>query len=90
MLAYRIDDMTCGGCVRAIRAAIAKVAPEASVQADVAARRITIEGADHASAPVAEAIGAAGFAPVEIDPTVLGPGAAASGCGCGSGRGGCA
>jgi copper chaperone len=90
MLAYRIDDMTCGGCVRAIRAAVAKVAPEASVQADVAARRVTIEGADHASAQVAEAIGAAGFAPVGIDAAGLGAAASASGCGCGGGRGGCA
>ncbi|MCZ8098813.1 MAG: hypothetical protein O9972_12930 [Burkholderiales bacterium] len=44
--AYRIEDRACGGCVRAIRAAVARVAPMADMETDVAARRVHVEGSD--------------------------------------------
>jgi copper chaperone len=83
MLAYRIEDMTCGGCVRAIRAAVARVAPTATVEADVAARRVHIDGSDDA-AGIRAAIAAAGFDVVPLEPAAAGTSAARGG-GCGSG-----
>ena len=50
MITYRIEDMTCGGCVRAIRAAVARVAPAAAVHADVGTRGVSVEGALDAAA----------------------------------------
>ena len=84
MIAYRIPDMTCGGCVRSIRAAVSTVAPGATVSADVPARRVQVDGAPDPRA-VTAAIAAAGF-DVQPDPdaTALAPNAApAGGCGCG-------
>ncbi|MEI7447604.1 MAG: cation transporter, partial [Burkholderiales bacterium] len=56
MPSYEIPDMTCGGCVRAIRAAVARVAPSASLEVDLATRRVSVEGeADAAAAAAAVA-----------------------------------
>lgn len=89
MLAFDISDMTCGGCVRSIRAAVARVAPTATVQADLATRRITVDGATDATA-VAAAIAAAGFAATPLEAVVeSAPRGSAGGCGRG-GRCGCA
>ena len=60
MDAYRIDGMKCGGCVRSIRAAVAAVAPEAVVEADVPARELRISGANDRQA-ARRAVEAAGF-----------------------------
>jgi copper chaperone len=84
MIAYRIDDMTCGGCVRAIRAAVSTVAPGAALTADVEARTVRIEGGGDA-ARIEAAIVGAGFAPTRIDA----PAAPAMATGCGGGGGGC-
>jgi copper chaperone len=85
MLAYRIEDMTCGGCVRAIRAAVARVAPTATVHADVEARSVRIEGADDASG-IGAAIAAAGFGAVPLEPAAAEAPAARGGCGGGGCR----
>lgn len=45
MITFRLEDMTCCECVRAIRAAVAAVAPGVLVTADVASRRVEIAGA---------------------------------------------
>lgn len=39
---FHIRDMTCGSCVRHVNEAIAKVDPAAKVEADIAARKITV------------------------------------------------
>jgi copper chaperone len=84
MIAYRIEDMTCGGCVRAIRAAVGTVAPGAVLTADVEARTVRIEGASDATR-IEAAIAGAGFAPTRIDA----PAAPAMAAGCGGSGGGC-
>lgn len=61
MDAYRIEGMKCGGCVRSIRAAVAAAAPEAVVEADVAARELRISGARDPGA-ARRAVEVAGFA----------------------------
>lgn len=60
MITFRVEDMTCGGCVRAIRAAVAAVAPGALVTADLASRRVEIEGVVDGAA-IERAIAGAGF-----------------------------
>ena len=57
---YLVSGMTCDGCVRAVTNAIERAIPGASVAVDLAAGRVTIDGADGESA-VAEAVDDAGF-----------------------------
>jgi copper chaperone len=59
---FRISDMTCGGCLRSVTAAIRTVDPEAQVQGDVDARRVQVT----TTAPrdrLASALTDAGFTP---------------------------
>ncbi|MFP6742154.1 MAG: heavy metal-associated domain-containing protein [Alphaproteobacteria bacterium] len=57
---YLVGGMTCDGCVRAVTNAIERVIPGASVSVDLAAGRVTVDGANGDSA-VAEAVADAGF-----------------------------
>jgi len=56
---YRVTGMTCGGCVRSVEAAIKAVAPDAKVTVDLAAQRVTVDGAPEAK--VKRAVDDAGF-----------------------------
>ena len=56
---YQVSGMTCGGCARSVERAIKAAAPTATVSVDLAAGRVTVDGAE---APVvAKAIDDAGF-----------------------------
>ncbi len=57
---FHTDDMTCGGCVRAIERAVAAVDPAARLSADLAAHRVEVT-TDRPRAQIAAAIEAAGF-----------------------------
>jgi copper chaperone len=57
---FHTDDMTCGGCVRAIERAVAAVDPAAKLTADLAAHRVEV-ATTHPRAAIAAAIEAAGF-----------------------------
>lgn len=39
---FQIDDMTCGSCVRHVNRAIAGIDPNAKIEADTVARRISV------------------------------------------------
>jgi copper chaperone len=59
---FHIQDMTCGGCVRGVSAAIRSVDPAAEVKADLETRNVEVE----TQAPRAQLVAAlteAGFAP---------------------------
>lgn len=43
---YTVPDMTCGHCVRAIEKAVKGVDAQATVQADVAAKRVSVDTAE--------------------------------------------
>ncbi|CFO54244.1 heavy metal transport protein [Bordetella pertussis] len=60
-IAFHVPDMTCGHCVKSITQAVQQAVPQALVQIDLAARRVTVEGVA-AAEPVAQAIRAAGYA----------------------------
>ena len=42
---YRVSGMTCGGCVRAVTNAIKAAVPSARVDVDLAAGKVTVDGA---------------------------------------------
>jgi copper chaperone len=62
LLTFDVPDMDCGSCVRAITAAVHRLDAAASVDADLAAKRVRI-GTDSAL-DFAKAIEAAGFTAV--------------------------
>jgi copper chaperone len=59
---FHIQDMTCGGCVRGVQAAIRSVDPGAEVTADLQTRQVRVATAAPRDRLVA-ALTEAGFAP---------------------------
>jgi len=59
MSTYRVSGMTCGGCARAVSAAISEAVAGAKAHVDLGAGTVRVEGAD--AAQVRAAIEAAGF-----------------------------
>jgi copper chaperone len=59
---FQIDNMTCGGCARAVTAAIRGIDPSATVRADPPVRLLDVETA-HGEAEIRAALTAAGFPP---------------------------
>jgi copper chaperone len=59
---FRIDNMTCGGCARAVTAAIRTLDPAATVTADPPARSVQIDST-RSEAELRAALAAAGFPP---------------------------
>jgi copper chaperone len=64
MIAFQVDDMTCGHCVGAITRALKAVDKDAAVQIDLAAHRVQVEPAAADAAQLAAAIEDAGYTPV--------------------------
>lgn len=87
MIAFRIDDMTCGHCVSTITQAVKETAPDATVSADLGRHRVTIESATGDAQSFADAISEAGYTPVPA-PVEAAPAARSGGCGAGCGCGG--
>ncbi|MDR6757024.1 copper chaperone [Mycoplana sp. BE70] len=65
-LAFSVEDMTCGHCVRTITAAVEAAFPSAKVSADAASHRVTVAGVQDAGA-IAGVIAAEGYTPVTLD-----------------------
>ncbi len=65
MTSFKVSDMTCGGCVKAITAAVKHVAPDATVVTDLDTHRVDVTGSVSA-AVLAEAMRDAGFSPEAI------------------------
>jgi copper chaperone len=91
MITYRVDDMTCGHCVRAITQAVQAVDPEARVAIDLAQHSVRIDTARAGDEALRAAISGAGYTPQLSPPTQESAGttplpAARAGCrggGCG-------
>ncbi|MNJ25160.1 Heavy-metal-associated domain protein [compost metagenome] len=49
---FHIDDMTCGSCVKHITGAIAALDPDARIEADTVARRISVATTADANAVI--------------------------------------
>lgn len=60
---FHVEDMTCGHCEKAVRAALAEALPGAAVTVDLATHKVSVEG-DAAKAE--EAIREAGYTPERV------------------------
>jgi len=87
MLAFRVDDMTCGHCVSTISKAVHAVDAGAKVEIDLAQHLVHIEPTEANSSELSVAIAEAGYTPnsVELPQTAAAPAPRAGGCCCGSG-----
>lgn len=61
MLAFKVPDMTCGGCVGSVTRAVKAVDPTAEVEADLGARVVVVRSGRDDGGPFARAIAEAGF-----------------------------
>jgi copper chaperone len=67
MIAFEVNDMTCGHCVSTITKAVKTVDPGATVQIDLASHLVTVEPGAADAATVGAAIREAGYTPVAVD-----------------------
>ncbi|MDY0745461.1 heavy-metal-associated domain-containing protein [Paucibacter sp. R3-3] len=63
-IAFEIQDMSCGHCVRAITEAVKALDPAAQVAVDLGTKRVQIETAAAQPDAVGDAIREAGYTPV--------------------------
>jgi copper chaperone len=63
MIAFEIQDMTCGHCREAIARAVLGVDSAAKVEVDLALRHVHIESAEVGAQSFGDAIAAAGYSP---------------------------
>ncbi len=85
MIAFEVNDMTCGHCVNTITKALKATDPDAAVQIDLATHRVRVEPVSADAEDLADAIIDAGYTPVPVTVPVE---AAASGV-ASVGRGSC-
>jgi copper chaperone len=60
---FRVDDMSCGHCEKAIRKALSETLPGAAVDVDLAGHMVTVAGP---VTPAEAAIREAGYTPVRL------------------------
>jgi len=90
MLTFRVDDMSCGHCVRAIKQAVRALDADAAVDVDLSRHLVRVH-ASHLDAPVVrQALRQAGYSPVDVVPAQVAPESIAGCCGCVIARCGCA
>jgi copper chaperone len=83
MVAFQVNDMTCGHCVSSITKAVKAADKDAKVEIDLASHRVQVEPATADADELADAIKEAGYTPVPVEaagPAVTKP--AGSCCGC--------
>jgi copper chaperone len=66
MIAFEVNDMTCGHCVSTITKAVKAIDPLADLQIDLATHRVSIRPSGASSDVLAGAIREAGFTPVPV------------------------
>lgn len=64
MIAFEVNDMTCGHCVKAITEAVKAVDSQADVRIDLTRHRVEIDPAASDAAALASVIRDAGYTPV--------------------------
>jgi copper chaperone len=83
MIAFEVNDMTCGHCVGAITKALKATDQNAKVLIDLATHQVQVESASASAAALAHAIEDAGYTPVPVEAPVRAAAAPAQGCCCG-------
>ena len=66
MIAFEVQDMTCGHCVSTITKALKAVDKDAKVQIDLGTHRVQIEPTEANVSELSDAIKEAGYTPVEV------------------------
>jgi copper chaperone len=66
MIAFKVEDMTCGHCAGVITRAVKEADKEAQVRIDVAQHLVEIEPKVSDANGLREAISEAGYTPVEL------------------------
>ncbi len=65
MIELKVNDMTCGHCVKTITQTVASIDADARVQADLATKRVRIESS-HSAAELSKALDEAGYPAVPV------------------------
>lgn len=86
MIAFEVNDMTCGHCVSTITKALKATDKDAKVQIDLATHRVQVEPVSSDAEELAEAIKDAGYTPVPVEAAVRAVAATGRGCCCGRGN----
>jgi copper chaperone len=90
MLTFRVDDMSCGHCVRAIKQAVRSLEADATVDVDLSRHLVRVH-ASHLDAPVVcQALQQAGYSAIDVAAAQPATAAAAGCCGCVTARCRCA
>jgi copper chaperone len=63
VLAFEVPDMSCGHCLGSIRNALASADSQATIQVDLALKRVNVIGSALASSALEAVIRQAGFTP---------------------------
>lgn len=66
MIAFQVNDMTCGHCVGAVTRALQELDPQAKIQIDLATHRVEVESTKADAAQISHAISEAGYEPVAL------------------------
>jgi copper chaperone len=66
MIAFEVNDMTCGHCVSTITQAVKGVDKNAKITIDLARHRVQIEPAEADARALADAISEAGYTPLPV------------------------
>ena len=67
MIAFEVNDMTCGHCVSTLTQALKATDKDAKVQIDLATHRVQVEPVSADAEALAEAIKDAGYTPVPVE-----------------------
>ncbi|PTB18777.1 copper chaperone [Trinickia symbiotica] len=80
MIAFEVNDMTCGHCVRSITEALNAVDSHAKFTVDSANHLVTIESTDADPDKLRDAIVDAGYTPVRVEDGTANVSAQATSC----------
>ena len=90
MLTFRVDDMSCGHCVRTIKEAVRTLNADAVVDVDLARHLVRVHASDLDAPRVRQVLKQAGYTPFDVAAPGATPAAVAACCGCSRVRCGCA
>lgn len=80
MIAFEVNDMTCGHCVGTITKALRSADPGAKVTIDRAKHLVTVEAAEADAQDLHDAIAEAGYTPVRAAAATVEPAAQGGAC----------
>lgn len=90
MLAYQVEDMTCGHCAGVITRAVQAVDADARVEVDLGRHLVRVDARSASNDTILQAIQAAGYGAIPIPASGASPDQRSAGACCrGSGMSGC-